>query len=89
MTTTVLNRKISEVENKISNHDKFITTLALEFNRLTAERLTQANLVSKNNFDNKLISFNRKITSDKTKYLEVQKKMLKQSKAKQSNNKRL
>ena len=89
MTTTVLNRKISEVENKISNHDKYITTLALEFNRLTAERLTQANLVSKNNFDNKLISFNRKITSDKTKYLEVQKKMLKQSKAKQSNNKRL
>ena len=74
MTTTVLNRKISEVENKISNHDKYITTLALEFNRLTAERLTQANLVSKNNFDNKLISFNRKITSDKTKYLEVQKK---------------
>ena len=89
MTTTVLNRKISKVENKISNHDKYITTLALEFNRLTAERLTQANLVSKNNFDNKLISFNRKITSDKTKYLEVQKKMLKQSKAKQSNNKRL
>ena len=89
MTTTVLNRKISEVENKISNHDKYITTLALEFNRLTAERLTQANLLSKNDFDNKIISFNRKITSDKTKYLEVKKKMLKQSKAKQSNNKRL
>ena len=85
MTTTVLNRKISEVENKISNHDKYITTLALEFNRLTAERLIQANSVSKNNFDNKLISFNRKITSDKTKYLEVQKK----KEAKQSNNKRL
>ena len=74
MTTTVLNRKISKVENKISNHDKYITTLALEFIRLTAKRLTQANLVSKNNFDNKLISFNRKITSNKTKYLEVQKK---------------
>ena len=74
MTTTVLNRKISEVENKISNHDKYITTLALEFNRLTAERLTQANLLSKNDFDNKIISFNRKITSDKTKYLEVKKK---------------
>ena len=76
MTTTVLNTKISEVKNKIPDHAKYITTQ--EFNKLAAEhfaaRLTQANLVSKTNFDNKLISFNRKITSNKTKYLEVQKK---------------
>ena len=33
--------------------------------------LKQTNLVRINDFDNKLISFNRKITSNKTKYLEV------------------
>ena len=54
MTTTVLNTKMSEVKNKINDHSKFITTQ--EFNNLTA------NLVSKTDFDNKLISFNRKIT---------------------------
>ena len=73
VTTTVLNTKISEVENKILDH----TTQ--EFNKLTTEnfkeRLKQANLVSKTDFDNKLISFNRKTTSNKTKYLEVQKKL--------------
>ena len=46
---------------------------------LTAEsfaaRPKQTNLVSKTNFDNKLINLNRKITSNKTKYLEVQKKL--------------
>ena len=72
---TVLNTKISEVENKILNHDKYITTP--EFNKFTTEnfaaRLKQANLVSKTDFDNKLISFNRRITSNITKYLEVQK----------------
>ena len=73
-TTTVLNPKISEVENKIHNHDKYITTP--EFNRLTTEnfvtRLKQVNLANKIGFDNKLISFDRKITSNKNKYLEVQ-----------------
>ena len=55
MTTTVLNTKISEVENKIPHHDKYITTL--EFNKLTTEsftaRLKQANLVNKTDFDKK------------------------------------
>ena len=77
VTITVLNTKISEVENKIPNHDKYITSP--EFNKLTAEnftaRLKQANLVTKTDFDKKLTSFNRKITSNKTKYLEVQKKL--------------
>ena len=41
--------------------------------RIFVARLKQANLVSKTYFDNKLISFNRKITSNKTKYLKVQK----------------
>ena len=64
VTTTVLNTKISDVENKILSHDKYITTP--EFNKLTAEhfaaRLKQANLVTKTGFDNKLTSFNKRIT---------------------------
>ena len=35
MTTAVLNTKISEVENKIPDHTKYITTH--EFNKLIAE----------------------------------------------------
>ena len=61
VTTTVLNTKISEVENKIPNHDKQNTTP--EFNKLTAEhfaaKLKQTNSVTKTDFDNELISFNR------------------------------
>ena len=71
VTTTVLNTKISEVKNKIPDHSKYITTQ--KFNMLTAENFAakskQANLVSKTKFDN------RKITSNKTKYLEVLKKL--------------
>ena len=77
MTTTALNTKISKVENKILDHAKYVTTQ--EFIRLTAEnvaaRLKQDNLVSKTDFDNKLICFNRKSTSNKTKYLQVQEKL--------------
>ena len=78
MTTTALNTKISEVGNKISNHDKCITTP--EFNKLTAEwfaaRLKQANLMTKPDFDNKLTNFNNQITSNEAKHLEVQKKLV-------------
>ena len=63
-TTIVFSTKISEVESKISDPTKYITTP--EFNKLTEEkftaRLKQADLVSKTDFDNKLTSFNRKIT---------------------------
>ena len=76
-TTTVLNTKISEVENKFPDNSKYITTQ--EFNKLIAEnfaaRLKQADLVNKTDFDNKLTSFNRRITSNKTKHLKVQKKL--------------
>ena len=75
--TNVLKTKISEIENEIPNHDKYITTP--EFNKLTAESFTawleQADLVNTTDFDNKLTSFNRWITSDKTKLLEDQKKL--------------
>ena len=62
---------------KIPNHDKYITTP--EFNKLSAEsfaaRLKQVNLLTKTDSDNKLTSFNKRITSNKTKHLEVQKKV--------------
>ena len=77
MNTTVLNTKISEVENKIPSHDKYITMP--EFNKLSAEsfagRLKQVNLLTKNGSDNKLTSFNKRITSNKRKHLEVQKEV--------------
>ena len=75
VTTTVLNTKISEVENKIPNNSKYTATQ--KFNKLSAEnlaaRLKQADLVNKNDFDNKLTSFNSRITSNKTEHLEVKK----------------
>ena len=54
VTTTVLDTKIGEAENKIPAEN-------------IAARLKQADLVRKNDFDNKLIQFNSKITSNKTK----------------------
>ena len=72
-----MNTNISEVKNKISNSDKYITTP--KFNKLTAEnvrkRLKQGNLVNKTDFGNKLISFNRSIISNKTKYIKIKKKL--------------
>ena len=38
-------------------------------------RLKQADLVNKTDFNNKLTSFNKRITLNKTKHLEVQKKL--------------
>ena len=77
MTTCVLNTKFSEVENKIPNHSKYITNQ--EFNKLMVEnfaaRSKQADLESKTYFDNKIITFNKEITSNKTKHLEVQNKL--------------
>ena len=83
MTTTVLNTKISglvkqthydiivvDIEKRITDHyhnSNYITTL--EFNN-------QANLVSKTDFDKKAMTFNRNITSYKTQYFEVQKKLV-------------
>ena len=71
MAATFLNAKISEVKDKIPDKSKYITTQ--EFNKLTAERrfcskLKQIDLVHKKN--NKLTSFDRETTSNKTKKLE-------------------
>ena len=74
---TVFNTKISEVENKILDNSKHITTQELD--KLTAEKfvgkLRQADLVGKADFDDKLIGFNKQITSNKTKHLEVKQKL--------------
>ena len=65
--------KINEREKKLTdhNHDQYIT--APEFNTLAADvfnaRLVQANLTTKTDFDAKLSSLNRKITTDKAKHL--------------------
>ena len=74
-TTRDYNKKITETENKLTDHDhdKYITTP--EFNKVTAEnfaaRLKQVNLVTKAYFHDKLKSINRKISSNKTKHLVV------------------
>ena len=76
-TTTVLNTKIWEVEKKIPDHAKNVT--AHEFNKLTSEnlaaKLKQANLATKTGFDNKLTSFGKRITTNKTNHLGVKKKL--------------
>ena len=66
MKNTDYDTKISEIENKVSdhNHDKYITTPARVFNA----RLAQANLVTKTDVDTKLQSL-KKINSNKAKHL--------------------
>ena len=66
-------KKVTEIEKKLTdhNHGKYITSP--EFNTLAANvfnsRLAQANLITKTDFDAKVSSLNRKITSDKSKNL--------------------
>ena len=69
------NTKITDIENKLNNHDrdKYINTS--EFNKLAVVfnvRTAQANLITKTDFDAKLSSFNRKITKNKSKHLLVE-----------------
>ena len=65
MNPTVSNTKIIQIENKIPDNSKYITTQ--QFNTLTAEKfkakLMQAGLVNKTDLDNKLTSCNTRITS--------------------------
>ena len=75
------NTKVTDIKNKLNNHnhDKYITTP--EFNTLAADvfnaRLAQANLITKTDFDAKLSSLNRKITSNKTKHVLVENELKK------------
>ena len=69
------------MEKKLTdhNHDKYITTL--EFNTLAVSvfnvRLAQANLITQTDFDDKLSSLSRKITSNKSKHQLVENKLKK------------
>ena len=78
---TDYNTKITEIEQKLTdhNHDKYITTS--EFNTLATDvfnaRLAQANLITKTNFDAKLSSLNRKITENETENLLVKNELKK------------
>ena len=69
------NTKITEIENKLNNHnnDKYIDTQ--EFNKLAADvfnaRIAQANLIAKSDFDAKLSNLKRKITTNKSNHLLV------------------
>ena len=82
------NTKISEIKKKIidHDHDKYITPP--EFNKWTAERFSVrftlanlaskidiANLVKKTDLDDKLLSFNKRINSNKTKHVLVENKL--------------
>ena len=66
---TDYNTKISEIENKVTNHDHDEYNTTSEFNKLTVEnfkaRSAQPNLVTKTNLDAKMISLNKKITQIK------------------------
>ena len=63
--------RVTEIENKLNNHnhDKYITTP--EFNTLTADvfnaRLSRATLVTKTDFDITVSSLNNKIAENKAK----------------------
>ena len=79
--------KIVEIEEKILDHNKYVTIP--RFNKLTtkdnfAKRLKQTNSVSKNNiaefvkkrdFNEKVRKISNKVTNDKTKYVEAEKKL--------------
>ena len=73
---TDYNTKVTEIENKLNNnnHDKYIDIQ--EFNKLAADdfnaRLAQANLITKTYFDTKLLSLNKIVNQNKTKYLLVE-----------------
>ena len=70
------NTKVTEIENKLINHNHDKYTDTSEFNKLAADvfnaRLGQANLITKTDFDAKLSSLNRKITKNKSKHLLVE-----------------
>ena len=64
---TAVENKILDVSSLVKIHDQYVTTS--KFNILTTKtfnaRLAQGNLVTKTYFDGKLISLNKKTSSDK------------------------
>ena len=76
-----MTQKLLKLKKKLTDrkHNKYITTP--EFNKVTAEnfaaRLTKANLITKTDFNSKLSNLNRKIVSNKTKHLLIEKELKK------------
>ena len=70
---TYYNSKVTEIENKLNNHNQDKYTDTSEFSKLTADvfnaRSAQANLITKTEFDAKLSSLNRKVTANKSKHI--------------------
>ena len=70
-----MTQKITEIDNKLNNHNHDIYITTLEFNTLAADvfnaRLAQANLITKTDFDATFSSVNRKITANISKNLIV------------------
>ena len=68
---TDYNTKVTEIENKLNNHNHDKYTDTPEFNKLAADafnaRTAQANLVTKAIFDNTVSSLNSEIAVNKTK----------------------
>ena len=64
---TNYNTKITETEEKLTDHNHVKYVTILEFNKLSVEffdaRLARANLVKKTDFDDKLKSQNQKVNS--------------------------
>ena len=77
----IITQKLLKLKKKLTdhNHDKYIITP--ECNTLAVSvfnaRLAQENLITKTDFDAKLWSLNRKITSNKSKHLLVENELKK------------
>ena len=73
---TDYNTKITDIENKLNNHDHDKYNGTSDFNILATNifnaRLAQANLITKTDFDSRLSSFNKKNTQSKSKHLLVE-----------------
>ena len=77
----IMTLKLQKLKEKLNNHnnDEYIDTQ--KFNKLTADvfnaKIAQANLITITDFDDKLSNLNRKIISNKTKHLRVEKEFKK------------
>ena len=73
--------KVTEIENKLNNHNHYKYIDTPEFNKLAGHvfnaRLAQGNLVTTTDFDDKLSNSNRKITKNKTDHALVQNELKK------------
>ena len=78
---TDYNTKVTEIENKLNNHNHYKYIDTSEFNKLAVDvfnaRLTQTKLVAKTDFNDKLSNLKRKITKNKSDHLLVQNELKK------------